>query len=113
MLSTGHLGGGRESQQQQQQQQRRRPAARVSLGPDSRGAAGPILGGGDCGVVVGRGGGSPEWGAAAGAWESGGVVGAAGKRRRWSLDRRMGFSSWNKFTLGPFPYLSGLLTICH
>lgn len=57
MLSTGHLGGGRESQQQQQQQQRRRPAARVSLGPDSRGAAGPILGGGDCGVVVGRGGG--------------------------------------------------------
>jgi hypothetical protein len=59
------------------------------------------------------GGGSPEWGAAAGAWESGGVVGAAGKRRRWSLDRRMGFSSWNKFTLGPFPYLSGLLTICH
>lgn len=56
MLSTGHLGGGRESQQQQQQQQRRRPAARVSLGPDSRGAAGPILGGGDCGVVVGRGG---------------------------------------------------------
>lgn len=55
MLSTGHLGGGRESQQQQQQ--RRRPAARVSLGPDSRGAAGPILGGGDCGVVVGGGGG--------------------------------------------------------
>lgn len=54
MLSTGHLGGGRESQQQQQQ--RRRPAARVSLGPDSRGAAGPILGGGDCGVVVGGGG---------------------------------------------------------